>query len=170
MDREDSISQLDTVNPDDNLIDVDEKIQKLEETQVETQVNSSTPLGSQFAVGHLHPERKGLVTGHRIPLGLLPIATQNRILGLPDDEEVDAKYVEASSFRRPARLAVIPLPSTALLPPREQLGLDDSHSFLLPPKEDLPLDDSLSAFGHPSRSFYQENEGDKNYENSLRTF
>ena len=54
----------------------------------------------------------------RIPLGLFPVETQNRILGLPTREEEDAsKYIPSSSFRRVARLAVVGLPSRHLQPP-----------------------------------------------------
>ena len=57
----------------------------------------------------------------RIPLGLFPVETQNRILGLPTTSEAEAeedKYISSSSFRRVARLAVVGhLPSRHLLPP-----------------------------------------------------
>ena len=53
----------------------------------------------------------------RIPLGLFPVETQNKILGLPSREEDAAKYIESSSFRRVARLAVVALPSRQLQPP-----------------------------------------------------
>ena len=53
----------------------------------------------------------------RIPLGLFPVETQNKILGLPSREEDAAKYIESSSFRRLARLAVVGLPSRHLQPP-----------------------------------------------------
>ena len=53
----------------------------------------------------------------RIPLGLFPVETQNKILGLPSREEDAAKYIESSSFRRLARLAVVGLPSRQLQPP-----------------------------------------------------
>ena len=53
----------------------------------------------------------------RIPLGLFPVETQNRILGLPMREEDASKYIPSSSFRRVARLAVVGLPSRHLQPP-----------------------------------------------------
>ena len=56
-------------------------------------------------------------------MGLFPVETQNRILGLPitseaETEEDAAKYISSSSFRRVARLAVVgQLPSRHLQPP-----------------------------------------------------
>merc|ERR1739846_271929 len=90
------------------------------EVNVENEKKVEKILGSQFAVAFTHPERKGLVTGHRIPLGLFPVETQNRILGLPTTsaEAEEDKYISSSSFRRVARLAVVGhLPSRHLQPP-----------------------------------------------------
>ena len=54
-------------------------------------------------------------------MGLFPVETQNRILGLPstptEEKEAAAKYVSSSSFRRVERLAVLPLPPRQLQPP-----------------------------------------------------
>ena len=54
-------------------------------------------------------------------MGLFPVETQNRILGLPstpaEEKEAAAKYVSSSSFRRVERLAVLPLPHRQLQPP-----------------------------------------------------
>jgi len=74
------------------------------------------PLGSQFAVAELFPEREGLVTGHRIPLHLFPLETQSRILEVPSVVHQDTpvfhtgvisreniqhgRYVDTASFRR----------------------------------------------------------------------
>lgn len=68
---------LANTNEEINLIDVGGARNQVK--QVETDV----PLGSQFAVEHLFPERVGLVTGHRIPIDLFPIETQSRILEAP---------------------------------------------------------------------------------------
>merc|ERR1712026_327141 len=57
----------------ENIINVDEKPDKLVELDL-----SSVPLGSQFAVDYFFPDRRKLETGHRIPLHLFPIETQNR--------------------------------------------------------------------------------------------
>merc|ERR1711881_352482 len=137
---------LPTEDPSFNLVDVDQKPPKIKKSKV----NSKTPLGSQFAVGHIHPERKTLVTGHKIPLGLFPEASQARILDLPIPSS--PKYVDTTSFRRPARLVVLP----AELPAKPS-------RILLPPREIPPMDESLSAFGHSSRLVQTEREGDKTY-------
>ena len=50
-------------------------------------------------------------------MGLFPVETQNRILGVASTEEDAAKYIPSSSFRRVARLAVVGLPSRHLQPP-----------------------------------------------------
>ena len=75
-------------------------------------------LGSQLAVGALFPERAGLETGHRIPLHLFPIETQNKILEVEEvkeEQEVTTKnpekYVDSSSFRRFQPSALISPPS-----------------------------------------------------------
>jgi len=110
-------------DPAENVVDVDQKPEKEVNVENEKKVDAVEKiLGSQFAVAFTHPERKGLVTGHRIPLGLFPVETQNRILGLPttsaEAEEDAAKYIPSSSFRRVARLAVVgQLPSRHLQPP-----------------------------------------------------
>merc|ERR1712001_332987 len=111
-------------DPTENAVDVDQKPEKevnLENKEKVEEEQQERILGSQFAVAFTHPERKGLVTGHRIPLGLFPVETQNRILGLPTTSEAEAeedKYISSSSFRRVARLAVVGhLPSRHLLPP-----------------------------------------------------
>jgi len=190
-------------DPTENVVDVDQKPEKevnlADEKKVDV-VEQEKILGSQFAVAFTHPERKGLVTGHRIPLGLFPVETQNRILGLPTREEEDAKYIPSSSFRRVARLAVVGLPSRHLQPPalptapnalnteslqKTASTISDLESAgvpsrqLTPPslppvvslaRDVLPLDNSLSAFGHLSFLGEQEAEGDKTYDASLRTF
>merc|ERR1712203_450707 len=110
-------------DPTENAVDVDQKPEKEVNLENEEKVEEEQEriLGSQFAVAFTHPERKGLVTGHRIPLGLFPVETQNRILGLPstpaEEKEAAAKYVSSSSFRRVERLAVLPLPHRQLQPP-----------------------------------------------------
>merc|ERR1711992_230694 len=126
----------------ENIINVDEKPDKLVELDL-----SSVPLGSQFAGDYFFPDRKKLETGHRIPLHLFPIETQNRILEVGEDtteevqeeakEEVqEEKYVDASSFRQA---------------PAAPSGL--SHSEL-----------SLRNL------FGQEYEGDKTYQDTLSVF
>jgi len=125
-------------DPAENTVNVDEKAEKV--AKVEKAV---APLGSQFAVGHTHPERRGLVTGHRIPLGLFPVETQSRILGLEEDAVAAARYVEASSFRRPARLAVLPLPPRELQSPAPAPAL---ATLPLPPQELQPPAVRLRVF------------------------
>merc|ERR1711902_487198 len=71
----------------DNSINVDERPNK----QVE--IDSETPLGSQFAVEFFFPERKNLETGHRIPLHLFPVETQNKILEVEQEEEEEEEVI-----------------------------------------------------------------------------
>merc|ERR1712026_413818 len=140
-----TVDTLDTSH--ENIINVDEKPDKLVELDL-----SSVPLGSQFAVDYFFPDRKKLETGHRIPLHLFPIETQNRILEVGEDTKVEdtteevqevakeevqeEKYVDASSFRQA---------------PAAPSGL--SHSEL-----------SLRNL------FGQEYEGDKTYQDTLSVF
>ena len=55
-------------DPTENVVDVDQKPEKevnlANEKKVDV-VEEEKILGSQFAVAFTHPERKGLVTGHR---------------------------------------------------------------------------------------------------------
>ena len=51
-------------DPADNVVNVDEKPAK-EVENVENGKKIEKVLGSQFAVAFTHPERKGLITGHR---------------------------------------------------------------------------------------------------------
>jgi len=73
--REEIEVLLERIDEGINVIDVDETKKQAKKTEV--------PLGSQFAVEHIFPERVGLVTGHRIPVELFPIETQSRILEVP---------------------------------------------------------------------------------------
>jgi len=156
-DRQESFSLLPREDIADNSVDVDEKVQKVGRAQI----GSSTPLGSQFAVAHTHPERKGLVTGHRIPLGLFPLETQARILELdniPEATDVASdKYVDTSSFRRPARLAVVALPPRFLTPPSRALRVVlktlPFGSSLSPPSKKLRVPAiSATALSPPSKT------------------
>ena len=53
-------------DPTENVVDVDEKPEKEVNVENEKKVDAAERiLGSQFAVAFTHPERKGLVTGHR---------------------------------------------------------------------------------------------------------
>merc|ERR1712083_973312 len=83
--REDIVEIIQNQNNLDNSIDVDERPSK----QVEIDIESldSVPLGSQFAVEIFFPERRKLETGHRIPLHLFPVETQNKILGVVGEEK-----------------------------------------------------------------------------------
>merc|ERR1711931_386620 len=74
--RPDISALLQTVDESDNAIDVEELPAKKDPNPLSLFVS----LGSQLAVGALFPERAGLETGHRIPLHLFPIETQNKIL------------------------------------------------------------------------------------------
>jgi len=125
MDRGDLIELIEEQNVEENLIDVEEQTKK----EVDF---DSVPLGSQFAVGHIFPQRKGLITGHRIPLGLFPIETQNKILELDIEEEdlPGSQYVEASSFRRSNA------PSVELSPPSEKLIKQAAETPMNPPEMD----------------------------------
>merc|ERR1712038_1813307 len=140
-----TVDTLDTSH--ENIINVDEKPDKMVEVDL-----SSVSLGSQFAVDYFFPDRKRLETGHRIPLHLFPIETQNKILEVGEETKVEdtaeevqekakeeiqeEKYVDASSFRQ------------APAPPSEL-----SHSEL-----------SLRNL------FGQEYEGDKTYQDTLSVF
>merc|ERR1712045_805882 len=105
--REKIVDIIQSENNLDNSIDVDERPSK----QVEIDIESldSVPLGSQFAAEIFFPERRNLETGHRIPLHLFPVETQNKILEVvvEAEEEVASpeageKYIDSSSFRQSA--------------------------------------------------------------------
>lgn len=125
----------------DNIINVDEKpIKQVELDSIDS--SSTVPLGSQFAVEFLIPERKKLETGHRIPLHLFPIETQNRILEVETTTEVVSeteKYVDASSFRQ--------APSTFRHSPAEQ---SIRNLFGQEIEGDKTYHDTLNVFAPPS--------------------
>merc|ERR1712066_143293 len=88
----------------DNSIDVDERPNK--QVEIDIQSLDSLPLGSQFAAEIFFPERRKLETGHRIPLHLFPVETQNKILEVVEEEDTptpttedEEKYIDSSSFR-----------------------------------------------------------------------
>merc|ERR1711894_590792 len=130
---DDIVNIIERQNNLDNSIDVDERPIK----QVE--IDSETPLGSQFAVEFFFPERKNLETGHRIPLHLFPIETQNKILEVEEDKS-NEKYVDASSFRQAA-------PVYGRLTP-EELSL--RNLFGQEREGDRTYEQTLSVFAPPS--------------------
>merc|ERR1712020_273858 len=103
--REDIVDIIQSQNNLDNSIDVDERPNK--QVEIDIQSLDSVPLGSQFAAEVFFPERRKLETGHRIPLHLFPVETQNKILEVVEEEETpttttteaEEKYVDSSSFR-----------------------------------------------------------------------
>merc|ERR1712020_54676 len=83
--REEIVEIIESQNNLDNSIDVDERPSK--QVEIDIQSLDSVPLGSQFAVEIFFPERRKLETGHRIPLHLFPVETQNKILEVVSEEE-----------------------------------------------------------------------------------
>merc|ERR1712106_129373 len=135
-DRVDINALLDAQDIQDNDIDVEELPDK----------KITIPLGSQFAVGHIFPERATLETGHRIPLHLFPVQTQNRILEIEEvTTKAPEKYVDSSSFRRSR-------PSSIISPPSLPVAHDDSlrHLFGFEQEGDKAHDSSLRIFAPPS--------------------
>merc|ERR1712083_807192 len=100
---------LKTADPSLNSVDITVPEDIIKKTSVVGEfTDKEISLGSQFAVAQLahaqqrrFPERIGLITGHRIPLGLFPKQTQN------------PKYVNASSFRRSSSSSTPSTPSTS---------------------------------------------------------
>merc|ERR1711936_1260895 len=141
LNTEDVVDIIESQHDLDNSINVDERPKK----QVE--IDSETPLGSQFAVEFFFPERKNLETGHRIPLHLFPVETQNKILEVEQEEEEEAtteageKYIDSSSFRQ----------STVEIPRRES-AVDITLRNLFSPslETDRTYQDTLSVFAPPS--------------------
>jgi len=128
---------------EDNIINVDEQPEK----QVELDL-TSVPLGSQFAIDYFFPDRKKLVTGHRIPLHLFPVETQNKILEVEDVEEdlsekteESEKYVDSSSFRENTS------PVASSISPAE---LTIRNLFGQEREGDKTYQDTLSVFAPPS--------------------
>merc|ERR1719308_405021 len=137
--RPDISALLKAEDEGENSIDV-------EELPTKKATAASVSLGSQLAVGALFPERAGLETGHRIPLHLFPIETQNKIL---EEEEVTTKnpekYVDSSSFRRFQ-------PPTLISPPSIPVAHDVSLRglFGLSQESDKNYDSTLRIFAPPS--------------------
>merc|ERR1712038_1014101 len=137
LDTEDVVDIIESHHDLDNSINVDERPNK----QVE--IDSETPLGSQFAVEFFFPERKNLETGHRIPLHLFPVETQNKILEVEQEEEEEAaeKYIDSSSFRQsqpesPSHVSAVDISLRNLFSP----GLETDRTY----------QDTLSVFAPPS--------------------
>merc|ERR1712083_251812 len=112
---------LKTADPSLNSVDITVPEDIIKKTSVVGEfTDKEISLGSQFAVAQLahaqqrrFPERIGLITGHRIPLGLFPKQTQNRILEVQESSTQDPKYVNASSFRRSSSSSTPSTPSTS---------------------------------------------------------
>ena len=124
-----------------------------------TPSTTPTPIGSQLAVGSIFPERAGLETGHRIPIHLFPIETQNKILEIKEVTTKDPeKYVDSSSFRR-LRPSSIISPSSFPVAHDDSLRLGGNYFK----KVGLQLFIFRGLFG-------LETEGDKAYDSSLSIF
>ena len=83
-------------------------------------------------------------------MGLFPVETQNRILGVASTEEDAAKYIPSSSFRRVARLAVVDqLPSRHLQPPALPTAPNALNAETLQKASETASD--LESAGVPSR-------------------
>merc|ERR1711953_1277446 len=142
LNTEDVVDIIESQHDLDNSINVDERPNK------QVGIDSETPLGSQFAVEFFFPERKNLETGHRIPLHLFPIETQNRILEVeaaPEQEviptEAAEKYIDSSSFRQsqpesPSHVSAVDISLRNLFSP----GLETDRTY----------QDTLSVFAPPS--------------------
>merc|ERR1712083_605409 len=112
---------LNTADPSLNSVDITVPEDIIKKTSVVGEfTDKEISLGSQFAVAQLahaqqrrFPERIGLITGHRIPLGLFPKQTQNRILEVQESSTQDPKYVNASSFRRSSSSSTPSTPTTS---------------------------------------------------------
>merc|ERR1711953_1644629 len=138
LNTEDVVDIIESQHDLDNSINVDERPNK----QVE--IDSETPLGSQFAVEFFFPERKNLETGHRIPLHLFPVETQNKILEVEQEEEekeAAEKYIDSSSFRQsqpesPSHVSAVDITLRNLFSP----GLETDRTY----------QDTLSVFAPPS--------------------
>lgn len=123
---------------------IDDSINIIDDTKPKSSgpksIPDDIPLGSQFAIGYLFPDRVGVVTGHRIPIELFPIETQAEILEIPAPIKIDeSKYVDSSSFRR----------SPAATP---ELRLDDTILSGLSHETDKYYEDTLHVFA-PSSFF-----------------
>jgi len=127
-------------------------------------------LGSQFAIGDLFPERVGVVTGHRIPIGLFPLQTQERVLNHKDIEVPSQvlmppskvatpadhpahNYVNTSSFRRHNKPTTAPTTTTTTATESSTRSLSQIRAF-------AEID---SIFADPT-------EGDSTYLRSLDSF
>merc|ERR1712223_957188 len=138
LNTEDVVDIIESQHDLDNSINVDERPNK----QVE--IDSETPLGSQFAVEFFFPERKNLETGHRIPLHLFPVETQNKILEVEQEEqeeEAAEKYIDSSSFRQsqpesPSHVSAVDITLRNPFSP----GLETDRTY----------QDTLSVFAPPS--------------------
>merc|ERR1711936_676367 len=143
LNTEDVVDIIESQHDLDNSINVDERPNK----QVE--IDSETPLGSQFAVEFFFPERKNLETGRRIPLHLFPVETQNKILEVEQEEEEEEviptqaaeKYIDSSSFRQsqpesPSHVSAVDISLRNLFSP----GLETDRTY----------QDTLSVFAPPS--------------------
>ena len=82
-------------------------------------------------------------------MGLFPVETQNRILGVASTEEDASKYIPSSSFRRVARLAVVGLPSRHLQPPALPTAPNALNAETLQKASETVSD--LESAGVPSR-------------------
>jgi len=177
-----------------NTINVDQTNQKktvfelvrlADEEETVSEVSLTAPsvsLGSQFAVADIFPDREGLITGHRIPIGLFPLETQHRILDHQDvfapstvllppaspyilpqaktpSKEGSGGYINTSSFRQHQKTTTTSstAPTTTTTPRAETTT------------RSLNQIRALSAFEFQS-AFSEPSEGDAAYARSLDRF
>jgi len=99
------------------------------------------------------PERRKLETGHRIPLHLFPVETQNKILEVVGEEktpttttttEAEEKYIDSSSFRGSQSPAEVNVGHSSAV----DITLRNLFSPAL--ETDKTYQDTLSVFAPPS--------------------
>jgi len=130
--REEIDLLLELENDQNNQIEVVDISKLKSPTDVQSiEAKKEIPLGSQFAIAHIFPEREGLVTGHRIPLHLFPLETQSKILEVPNVAAANVedisrgesreniqtgRYVNTASFRQPTTESTTTVTSTTTAP------------------------------------------------------
>ncbi len=144
-----STPKEDLSKPEGNLVEPEEQQQSTESPSTSTTPSSGGDDGVPTvpSVTDVFPDRRGFITGHRIPIELFDEETKSR-LQEEEEEDFPAKgYLDASAFREeedpsslpsltmepPTEEAPFPVPSAEMSPPLPSHRLPSQEALRPPP-------------------------------------
>ena len=147
-----STPKEDLSKPEGNLVEPEEQQQSTESPSTSTTPSSGGDDGVPTvpSVTDVFPDRRGFITGHRIPIELFDEETKSR-LQEEEEEDFPAKgYLDASAFREEEDPSS--LPSLTMEPPTEEAPFPVPSAEMSPPDPRRRPRTSWVASSLPPRS------------------